>query len=96
MLFMLKPASPIEPTVRILAGQQVPIERAGCSTAKERGAMFQPNLTLSFPFMNELQKVLEPKQTWEGDTANTNFTKRVSDQTKEDGSLPRFSVSFCI
>ena len=64
--------------------------------AKGRGAMFSPNLTLSFPFMNELQKVLEPKQTWEGNMANTNFTKGVSDKTKEDGSLPRFSVFFCI
>lgn len=64
--------------------------------AKDRGAMFQPNLTLSFPFMNELQTVLEPKQAWEGDAANTNFTKGVSDQTKEDGSLPRLSGFLCI
>lgn len=65
MPFMGTPASPTEPTVRVPAGQ-VPSEWIGCSKAKDRGATFQPNLTLSFPFMNELQKVLEPKQTLEG------------------------------
>lgn len=91
---MGKAAIPTEPTARVLAGEQVPIESMRCSIAKDRGTKFHLNLTLSFFFMNELQKGVESKQAWDRMPPTLISPKEFQIKTKEmascQGSLHPF------